>query len=74
MQIQVRALLEHVEMAGEVLDSSGGTKDAISAALTERGFRVTTNDFDGRYVFSPILRVRSFPNSRVAFGERYSAL
>lgn len=71
MQLQVRALLEHMEMASEVLDCCGGTNDAIGTVLTERGYRVTTNDLNSRYVFFWIIRVRSCPYSRVAFGERY---
>jgi len=49
--LQVRALLEHVEMAGAVLDCCGSTNDAVSTVLTERGLRVTTNDFNAMYVF-----------------------
>ena len=43
---QVGALVEHVEIAGSVLDCCGCAGDAISTMLTERGFRVSTNDLD----------------------------
>lgn len=46
--LQVRALMENVEMAGAVLDCCGGTTDAVSTVLTGRGFRVTTNDLNPR--------------------------
>ncbi|CAN0210642.1 unnamed protein product [Ectocarpus sp. 12 AP-2014] len=41
---QVRALLEHVDVQGGVLDCCGAGQDAVSTVLTARGLRVATND------------------------------
>eukprot|EP00904_Undaria_pinnatifida_P000342 jgi/Undpi1/10308/HiC_scaffold_28.g12759.m1 len=43
---QVRALLEHVEVNGEVLDICGATQDAVNMALAANGLRTSTNDLN----------------------------
>lgn len=51
MQFQVRALLEHVDVQGGVLDCCGAGQDAVSTVLTARGLRVATNDLSPRYAY-----------------------
>ena len=41
---KVYQLLEHVQIAGSVLDACGSRTDAVSHILSERGYLVTTND------------------------------
>eukprot|EP00904_Undaria_pinnatifida_P003294 jgi/Undpi1/12966/HiC_scaffold_7.g02632.m1 len=43
---QVRALLEHVEVNGEVLDICGATQDAVNMVLAANGLRISTNDLN----------------------------
>ncbi|CAM9912567.1 unnamed protein product, partial [Hapterophycus canaliculatus] len=42
-------LLEHVDIAGRVLDSCGAGGDSLSAVLRDHGLLVTTNDVNKRF-------------------------
>ncbi|CAN0158809.1 unnamed protein product, partial [Scytosiphon promiscuus] len=46
----VRALLEHVDVNGGVLDCCGAAHDAVHTELTARGVRVATNDLDQNHM------------------------
>lgn len=48
--LQVRALLENVEVKGGILDCCGSGTDAISTVMTAHGFRIATNDLNPMYV------------------------
>ena len=41
---KVYSLLEHVQIAGSVLDGCGSRTDAVNHILSERGCLVTAND------------------------------
>lgn len=48
MRFQVRALLEHVDVEGGVLDCCGAGQDAVGTVLRARGLGVATNGFNPR--------------------------
>ncbi|CAN0454966.1 unnamed protein product [Pylaiella littoralis] len=41
-------MMAHLDVGGLVLDCCGSTRDAVCRLLTERGFRVQTNDINSR--------------------------
>ncbi|CAM9975478.1 unnamed protein product [Ectocarpus sp. 4 AP-2014] len=46
---QVRALLEHVELEGRVLDFCGAAQDAVYTVLSSHCLRVATNNIGRRH-------------------------
>ncbi|CAM9652198.1 unnamed protein product [Ectocarpus sp. 8 AP-2014] len=44
--LRVRALLEHVELEGRVLDCCGAAQDAVYTVLSSHGLRVATHDMN----------------------------
>ncbi|CAN0004156.1 unnamed protein product [Pylaiella littoralis] len=45
---QVNDMMAHLDVGGLILDCCGSTRDAVCRLLTERGFRVQTNDINSR--------------------------
>ena len=50
ISVQVLGLLANVAMDGRVIDSCGGTSDAVATVITAHGFHVSTNDLNSRCV------------------------